>query len=137
MKRRFQIFRLLRRTGTGLALFAMILQSLGEASHAGAMAAAVTGNLNPLTGALGLLQICTPMGIVEIDPRQLVPDNKRSAAQPCPLCSASALGAFTIARIHQVHVPLNRQISLIVVPRHISGMGFISGRMGLSRAPPV
>ncbi len=137
MERRFEITRLLRRVRTGLALFAMILQSLGAASHAGAMAAAMTGNQLPLTGELGLLQICTPTGIVEIDPHQLVPDNKRTAEQPCPLCSASALGSFTFARVHPLYIPLGRRVSLVATPRQISGMRFLSGRKGLSRAPPA
>ena len=137
MKRGFHIYLRLRRRGTWLALFAMLLQSLGAASHAGAMAAVVAGNPYSLTGMPGLVQICTPAGIAEIDPGKLAPGSKPSVDRPCPLCSASALGAFTFARTIQTHIPLSHQISRIVIPRQILGMGFVSGRMGLSRAPPV
>ncbi|MGQ4871891.1 MAG: hypothetical protein ACP6IT_08645 [Candidatus Thorarchaeota archaeon] len=137
MKRKHPLPNFIRRTGIWLGLIAMTLQSLAAMSHAGAMAAAVTGYLHPLSGALGLLQICTPLGIVEIDPRQRVPSKHRQVEQPCPLCSASALGGFTFTPVLKVHVPVDIQTFLIVVPHQISRMGFVSGRKGLSRAPPA
>ncbi len=137
MKREYALPYFIHRTGIWLGLFAMVLQSLAATSHGSAMAAAVAGNLQPLTGVFGLLQICTPRGIVGIDPRQQAPASPRSAEKPCPLCSASALNGFTFAHPVPVPSPLNLQIALNVVPFQILRFSFFSGRKGLSRAPPL
>ncbi len=137
MKRKYALPHFIRRTGIWLGLFAMVLQSLAAISHGGVMAAVVAGNLQPLTGVFGLLQICTPRGIVGLDPRQQAPASPRSAEKPCPLCSASALNGFTFARHVIIPSPLNRQVALNVVPFEILRFSFLSGRKGLSRAPPV
>ena len=130
--------RLYRRVAFCLGLLAMALQGLGSAAHMGAMAASAAGNTQPITGAFGLMQICTPQGIVTRAPPT---DNQAEGGmllqQPCPLCSATAFSGFLCGAPGEAFAPAFYAPPDVAVLRRMVEVKHLTIRQGLSRAPPV
>ncbi len=137
MTRKSSSLRLYRRIAFCLGLFAMALQALGSTAHMGAMAASAAGNTRPLTGAFGLMQICTPQGIVT---RALPADNPARDGmlqQPCPLCSVAAFSALLCNASGAAFAPAFYAPLTVAALRRTVEVKRPAIRQGLSRAPPA
>lgn len=119
-----------------LALLAIMLQALLGTAHLGAMAAAGAG-ARGADGLSGILQLCTPAGLVEIDIGTGNKTPQRSLSDNCSVCSVSAVSDFTASGILHVVAPVVFKTVKQTSPHFNEAISLSSLRNGHSRAPPA